>query len=147
MSNEKPDTLIQSQGYVYKLLTSKEEQLEIDKRKEKERLANLGAFKAKIGTEQYEYLKSNHVVLEASHGRNYTVTDHYDFGSELHWWTDEYTTSDKKNFGDTEWYAYNGGELNNQYVTSLIHKAIQDYYFENFVTAPSKAKGDFNGTN
>lgn len=136
MSNTNPDKLIESNGYIYKLLNSKEEQKEIYARKEKERLSNLGAFKAKIGTEQYEYLKSNHVVLEIPHGGNYPVDSHYDFGNEQHWSSDEYSSSDKKNFGDENWYVYNGGELNNQYVTTMIHKAIQDYYFYKFVQPP-----------
>lgn len=131
--NNKPDTLIESNGYVYKLLTSKEEQMRLDNEAEKKRVRNLGTFKSKIGSEQYEYLHTNNVTIKYEGGSNYRVVYFYDFGAELYWSQDEYSTSDKKNFGDKDWYTYDGTAFNNQYTDTPIHKAIQDYYFNEFV--------------
>jgi hypothetical protein len=125
-----PDKLIEHQGYVYKLLNSKEEQKEIDKRKLEERNKAFGAFKQKIGTRQYEYLHANEITLSYTTGGNYSVTVYFDFKDNLTWTTDEYSHSEKKHFGDTDWYSYDRIDFNNSFVTAAIHKMLQDHFFE-----------------
>ena len=132
-----PEKLIEHNGYVYKLLISKEERLKIDEEKEKGRLRALGAFKQKIGTDVYEYLKTKGLTLSYRTGGNYSVEVFFDFKNEETWTQDEYSSSEKKNFGDTDWFTYDKTELNNQFVSSAVHKMIADYLFKQI--APNKA--------
>lgn len=131
---KEPDKLIESNGYIYKLLKSKEEQQKIDKIKEEERLRALGAFKQKIGKDIYEYLKSNELILSYRTGGNYSVEVSFDFKNEETWTSDDYSSSEKKNFGDTDWFTYDKTELNNQFVSAPIHKMISDYLFNKLTT-------------
>lgn len=134
MSKE-PDALIEHGGYVYKLLTSKEEQIKIDERKAKERERNFGAFKQKIGTNQYDCLHDKGIILSYRTGGNYSVEVSFDFKNNLTWTSDEYSDSDRKHFGDTDWYTYDG-RLENTFVTTPIHKMLQDYFFNELSAQP-----------
>lgn len=127
--NIQPATLIESNGYIYKLVNSKEELIKRDEEKEKGRVRALGAFKQKIGTEIYNYLQGNRVTLSYSTGGNYSVDVYFDFQNEETWTKDEYSSSEKKNFGDTDWFTYDKTDFSNQFVTSAIHKVISDYLF------------------
>lgn len=129
MSNSEPDTLIENRGYVYKLLTSKEEQQKIDERKAKDREHNFGAFKQKIGPEQYDYLHIKGITLSYNTGGNYSVKVCYDFANDQTWTEDEYSSNDKKHFGDTDWYT-SDGDFKNTFVSAAIHKMLQDYFFK-----------------
>lgn len=129
MSEQEPETLIEQNGYIYKLMLSKEETRQREKEAEEKLERNFKAFVAKIGTEQYNFLYKNKAVLEVRHGGNYPTQTFYDFYNNLTWWTDEYTDSPKKHFGDTDWYSYDG-ELTRQFASDEVHKAIADYYFE-----------------
>lgn len=128
---QEPDKLIEINGYVYKLLQSKEEQLKRDERQEKKRIANLGAFQQKIGSDLYRFLKSDNAVVKYHNGGNYWTNHYYDFGADQYWWEDEYTTSEKVNFGAVkDWYGYNDGDFRSNFVDATIYKAIADYLFE-----------------
>ncbi len=126
----KPETLIEHNGYVYKLLVSKEEQLKIDARKIADREKNFGAFKQKLGTKQYEYLHTKGVTLSYHTGGNYSVQVFFDFENNLTWKSDEYSTDKKLHFGDSPWYNYDSTDFKSAFLSDSIYKMVQDYFFK-----------------
>jgi hypothetical protein len=131
MGKPEPEKLIEHNGYVYKLMLSKEEQNRLDTEAEEKLERNFKAFVAKLGTELYEYLHQNKIVLSVGSGGNYRITTFYDFYNDLTWWQDEYTVGDKKHFGDKDWYNYSGDfSRSEEYITTEIYKAAADYLLQ-----------------
>lgn len=126
MSNTEPDKLIERNGYIYKLMQSKEEQQVADKEAEEKLERNLKAFKAKIGGSLYDYLHEQKAVVEYVSGGNYSSTTYFDFYNNLTWSEYEYDTSKKEHFGETDWYNYDGS-LSRNFADAPVYKAIADY--------------------
>jgi hypothetical protein len=125
MSKE-PQDLIEQNGYIYKLMRSKEEQLKSDEEAEAKLERNFKAFRAKIGGELYDYLHDQKAIVKYISGGNYSSTTYFDFYNNLTWAEYEYDTSEKKHFGETDWYLYDGS-LNNNFASAPVYKAIADW--------------------
>lgn len=135
MSKE-PQNLIEYDGYIYKLMLSKEERLKLDKEAEEKLERNFKAFKAKLGGKLYEYLKSNKAICEYISGGNYSSTTYLDFGNDISWVEYEYDAAEKKHFGEQDWYQYDGS-LKDNFVSAYIYKAIADWMLDKLTSEPS----------
>lgn len=125
MSKE-PETLIESSGYIYKLMVSKEEQLKIDKEKQEKLERNFKAFKSKLGGDLYNYLAKDKAVISYRSGGHYSSTTYFDFGDNTTWSEYEYDSSPKEHFGDTDWYNYDGSMMSN-FATAPVYEAACEY--------------------